>query len=502
MVGTFSFNDGQITEAINYPVQDYLSLTASITAETDLLYPLMDNEQKLINPKSLRNSFLSLWTSVPFKQTFIGTQSYIGVDSLNPTDKDLKMKIFIGKRSYSGTYSYQNSHDIMSSTLLSSDIDIFLYNTKLDTVSNTITRAMILAGGDKSLYSGSPFIQSQRVSGVTESVSLDFVSNSGNLILENTNSISGSFSLNGIELPSISENSASASNNKLWFYEDGKVIWDELKLPELNNIGITGSEYNIYGSPVNINGYPLELSDNRYTPMKIGGIKLGETFDNVSISEVLRGLLYPYLSPLCTISIDNQYAEVGTYPVPVLTYTITKRSNVTKPTGLSNMIPGVYPEITNDNQVTITGTSSGIVISPIGTASTIFTITVSDSSGEISSTQSASVSIEGIYPYFYGFSNKDIIDNSELFTLTKLVEYKSDKIIDISGSGNYYFIYDYNYGLLSSILDNYNNNYISSFTYSVRTLSKYPWSIKKFYVYQWNDVVQIGPPSINYQFKY
>jgi len=499
MVGTFSFNEGKITEAISYPVQDYLSLTASITAETDLLYPLMDNESKLVNPIALRNSFVSLWTSIPFKQTFVGTHSYIGVDSLNPVDKDLKRKIFIGKRSYSGTYSYDNSHDIMNSTLLSSDVDIFLYNTKLDTVSNTITRAVILAGGDPSLYSGSPFIQSQRVSGVTESVSLDFVSNSGNLILE---TISGSFSLNGIELPSISENSASASNNKLWFYENGKVIWDELKLPELHDIGMTGSEYNIYGTPVNINNYPLELSDSRYTSMTIGGIKMGETFSNISISEILRGLLYPYLSPLCTISIDNKYVEVGTYPVPVLTYTITKRTEVTKPTGLSNMIPGVYPEIMNNNQVTITGTSSGIVISPIGTASTSFTITVSDNSGEISSTQSASISIEGIYPYFYGFSSKDIIDNAELFNLTKLIEYKSDKVIDISGNGNYYFIYDHNYGPLSHILDDYNNDYINSFTYSVRTLSKYPWSIKKFLVYQWNDVAQIGPPSINYQFKY
>jgi len=499
MVGTFSFNEGKITEAINYPVQDYLSLTASITVDTDLLYPLMDNVEKLINPIALRNSFLSLWTSVPFKQTFFATHSYIGVDTLNPIDKDLRRTVFIGKRSYSGTYSYDNSHDIMDSTLLSSDVDIFLYNTKLDTVSNTITRAMILAGGDPSLYSGSPFIQSQRVSGVTESVSLDFVSNSGSLILE---TISGSFSLNSIELPSISENSASASNNKLWFYENGKVIWDELKLPELHNIGMTGSEYNIYGTPVNINNYPLELSDTRYTSMTIGGIKMGETFSNISIGEVLRGLLYTYLSPLCTISIDNKYVEVGTYPVPVLTYTITKRSNVTRPTGLSNMIPGVYPEITDNNQVTITGTSSGIVISPIGTASTIFTITVTDGSGEVSATQSASVSIEGIYPYFYGFSNKDIIDNAELFNLTKLIEYKSDKVIDISGNGNYYFIYDYNYGPLSHILDDYNNDYISSFTYSVRTLSKYPWSIKKFFVYQWNDVAQIGPPSINYQFKY
>jgi hypothetical protein len=67
MVGTFSFNPGTITEAINYPVQDYLSLTSSITPDTDLLFPLLDNEEKLINPIALRNSILSLWTSVPFK---------------------------------------------------------------------------------------------------------------------------------------------------------------------------------------------------------------------------------------------------------------------------------------------------------------------------------------------------------------------------------------------------------------------------------------------------
>ena len=135
MVGTFSFNPGTITEAVNYPVQDYLSLTSSITPDTDLLFPLLDNEEKLINPIALRNAFLSLWTSVPFKETkvstFNGTYSYIGVDTLDPIDNDLKRTIFIGKRSFSGTYSYDNSHDIMTSTLLDSDVDIFLYNTKI-----------------------------------------------------------------------------------------------------------------------------------------------------------------------------------------------------------------------------------------------------------------------------------------------------------------------------------------------------------------------------------
>jgi hypothetical protein len=515
MVGTFSFNSGTIIEAINYPVQDYLSLTSSVTPDTDLLFPLLDNEEKLINPIALRNAILSLWTSVPFKETIstFATHSYIGVDTLDPIDNDLKRTIFIGKRSFSGTYSYDNSHDIMggvtNSTLLDSEVDIFLYNTKSDVVSNTITRMSILSGKKASLYSNSPFIQSQRVSGVTESVSIDFVAKSGNLtignIVDTLNTATASFNLNGIPLPNIEVNvngdgtySNAALDSNIWFWRDGKVVWDELTLPPLDTIGVTGSEIQIFGTPVNVNGYSLELDDDRYMPMIIGGLPMGNSFNNISISEVLRAMLYPYLGPLCTISVDQQYYEVGTYPTPTLTYTITKRTENTLPTGLTNMIPGVYPQITTPGQTTITGTSSGIVISPIDTSLTLFTITVADGI----TTSTASVSVQGIYPYFYGFSNIDIIDNNTLNSLTKMVEYKSNKIIDISGSGNYYFVYDSLYGPLTEILDDYGLNRLGDFSVSTRTLSKFPWATKEFLVYQWNNVSQIGPPSINYQFKY
>jgi hypothetical protein len=510
MIGTFSFHPGTIIEAINYPVQDYLSLTSSTTPDTDLLFPLLDNQEKLINPIALRNAFLSLWTSVPFKETKISNLSYIGVDTLDPTDNDLKKTIFIGKRSFSGTYSYDNSHDIMTSGLLNSEVDIFLYNTKSDVVSNTITRMSILAGKKSSLYSMAPFIQSEKVSGVTESVSIDFVARLGdvtigNIVDINSATSTGSFNLNGMPLPNIDINyygngthSNPAIDSNIWFWRDGKVVWDELTLPPLNTIGVTGSEIQILGTPVNVNGYSLELDDSRYMPLSIGGLPIGNSFNNISISEVLRGMLYTYLGPLCTISVNQKYYEVGTYPTPTLTYTITKRTNNTLPTGLTNMIPGVYQPITTPGQTSVTGTSSGIVISPIGTTSTTFTITVNDGT----TSNSASVSVEGIYPYFYGFSNIDVIDNITLNSLTKLVEYKSDKIIDISGSGNYYFVYDSSYGTLTEILDDYGLDHLSSFTYSTRTLSKFPWATKEFLVYQWNNVSQIGPPSINYQFKY
>jgi hypothetical protein len=91
-----------------------------------------------------------------------------------------------------------------------------------------------------------------------------------------------------------------------------------------------------------------------------------------------------------------------------------------------------------------------------------------------------------------------------LASLSKLVEPKGDKVIDISGSGNYYFIYDYNYGTLSNIYDSTGNTSSGSFSATQSILSSPTglWAGKQFWVYQWSSVPQIGPPSENFQFKF
>jgi hypothetical protein len=212
-------------------------------------------------------------------------------------------------------------------------------------------------------------------------------------------------------------------------------------------------------------------------------------------------MLYTYLGPLCTISVDQQYYEVGTYPTPTLTYTITKRTKNTLPTGLTNMIPGVYQQITTPGQTTITGTSSGIVSPiPIVITPTTFTITVGDGV----TTSTASVSVQGIYPYFYGFSNVTTMNTTGLGSLTKLVESKSDKSTELTGNGNLYFIYDSSYGTLSNIYDNYGNTSSASFSHTSLTFSSPTglWAGRNFHVYQYNNVSQLGPPSVYFQFKY
>lgn len=498
---TFSVNIGLPTEATSYPIQDYLD---------DILLRLEDNQDKLVNPWDIRDAIFSLWTSVPFKQTTASgsSTSYVGLDAINPLDRDIKKKIYLGKRAYSGTYSYTEFDNIMNDTLLTSDVDIFLYNTKIDTKSQTSTRVSIIAGTNLSLHTKSPYLQSQIVSGTTQSLSLDIINPSlvgGDINIQSMDSgFTGSVIVNNIIFPTPDESGLSASNEKILFIEDGELIWDFIQLPSLDYIGNTGSQLDIYGTPVNINGYSLEFEDSRMCPVQIGDINYGDTFNNMPLSEGLRRIIYDYLPPTCSIEITGVYsvgyAEVGTYPTPTIQYTINKKTLNTLTTGLSNMIPGATAAIVSNSYETYVGVSNGIVISPIPPTSTEFKITVGDGLN----TASASTQITGIYPYFYGFSTNLTMNSIGLAGLSKLVESMSDKTIDVNGIGNFYFVYDSDYGTLSNIYDDLGNTMSASFSYTPIVLSSPTglWAAKEFYVYQWNGAPQIGPPSVNYQFKY
>lgn len=501
-MSTYSINIGQPTESTKYPM-------VTIGTSSDVNYimgTLFDNEDKLVSPRYIRDAVLSTWASSAFKQTVASASliTYVGVDSGDPSNNDIKEKIYLGKRDYL-------TNDIMSSSLLSdTNTDIFLFNTKSDYVSNITTRISILSGTGVGSFNNSPYIQSQVVTltSTMSSFSLDVVNPSGGDI--NLNSIYGTVSIGSggtgsIIFPTIAETSGSASNDRVLKYYNGDLIWDDIVFSSTASIGTTSSVTAIFGTPVTVNGYPIEFTDSRPVPVTFNDITSGTTFSSYPIVEILRRMIYPYLAPICSISIDSPYStgivEVGTSPVVKLTYSITKRSNSTLTTPLSNMIPSSHPSITSTNHVTVIGSASGVVITPITSTPTVFGIVVSD--GTQSNT--ATASIKGIYPYFYGFSSLSTMTTAGLGTLNKLVEPQGDKTVYINGSGRIYFIYPDSYPVLTSILDNYNNNVISSFTYSTQVLSSPTglWASKPYRVYKTTSTVgPLGPPSVGYQFIY
>jgi hypothetical protein len=508
-MSTYSINISTPTESTSYKLSDSGQFDA-------LLNRLPDNLDKLINPRDLRDVMLSLWSSVPFKITSASGSSnkYIGLDTGNPSgDRDVKNKILIGKRAFSGTFSYNPSYDILNNTLYNSDVDIFLYNTKRDNVQQTRTRVLIISGTNVGIFQNSPYIQSQVVN-VPQSLSFDFINPSGDIyvdsVLPSDQLIGfGNVFINSITFSTINQLLATPSNDKVLILENSGLIWGDLTFPTVSDLGTSSEPLEIFGSPVTvgpnlINSYPIEFTDNRRASFQIGDIEYGDTFNVVPLSEMLRRMIYDYLPPTCEISIDppfsSGFVEVGTFPTPTLTYTINKKSLPTLITGLSNMIPGNYPPIISNEYVNVTAQSQGIVISPISATSTNFTITVSDGT----QSNSASTSITGIYPYFYGFSALSTMTTIGLVSLTKLVENKSDKTVDITGIGNLYFIYPSDYGTLSNIYDNLGNTMSGSFSYSTQIFSSPSglWASEEFLVYQWNGVSQIGPPSENFQFVY
>jgi hypothetical protein len=325
MPATYSINVGSALEAYRKP--DIISV----------LKDLPDNTHKLIKPRNVRDAFLSTWAASPFKQTtnLAGTE-YIGIDSGNPANRDIKQKILLGKRSYANL-------DVMTDSLLAAErADIYIYNTKPDSyLTQSSTKVAILAGTAASLHESAPYIESRIESG------------NNHLEIRNPSpfkgpisifSSSGRVAINGILFPTVAENSAGATDGKILKYSgtypNGYFKWSPITFDQ-TNVGAAGLPTNIYGSPVKLNGYSLEFVDSSIVPAKVGGVPsgfsfssnsfyniTGATYQNWPLVEVLRKIIYPYTPPVLSLSIANAatgttYAEANSVANVTLTYNLT-----------------------------------------------------------------------------------------------------------------------------------------------------------------------------------
>ena len=316
-MATYSINTGTSIQTMTYDI-----IGATAVDFKPVLDILKDNTDKQISPKDIRDAVLTSFSNSAFKQTLASQSniSYIGVDNINPNyaNKDVKNKIFFGKRAFSGTYSYSYLHDVMTSNLLNSDTDIFLYNTKKDSVSNNRTRIAILSGTNSSLYANSPYLQSQLVTiGTYSSLSLDIVNptiTGGTATTMNFNSDYGTVSFNNLVFPRSQESYGlygltAAENGRVLKWNNGVLGWDNILLPFSDYIGATGTPTNIFGTPVNVNNYPFQFTDTNQCTFAIGDIELGERFNSVSIVEMLRRMVYDYLPPTCSLSVLPPYSS-------------------------------------------------------------------------------------------------------------------------------------------------------------------------------------------------
>lgn len=496
-MATYSVYSGLDYEAVGSTLLLDNSATQSYTfTENKVVTDIPDNTNKLVYPTSVRNAVISLYDSVPFKENLVDGKYFIGIDKGN---QNIKNKIYLGKRNYNGT-------QIPNATVLANNLDVIVHNTKSDNSTNQYKTSIAFLTGDSDLTDDvSNTIEAQVVkySNNNRRIDLSFVNNSGdiNILSKGPGSNDpGSFvMLNGITYSRIQDTDpdmgGSASEGRTLAYMNGVMTWSDLTPTDPGWYGATGTVVPIFGSQTYVNGYTLDFTDQSMLPIEIGDLKYGETFKNRSLSFMLERMIYEYLSPTCTIKLVNEnmsFAEIGTSPDVQLSYSITKKSNDTKPTALTNMLPNQLPAITGSSK-TVEGTAKGVVITPFEKTTTVFTITVSDGI----KSNSASASISGVYPFFYGFTSSTTINSNLLKTMTKLVDNRSEQKIDVYRSGIestdvFYFIYDYDYGPLSAAYDPGDTNVpggyeilFSRFQSGEAILSSPDglWAQKKFRVY-------------------
>ena len=454
-----------VTYSINIGTQFEASRKSDILS---VLQGIPDNTHKLISPRDVRDAFLSTWANSPFKQTKnLAGIEYIGIDSGNPSDRDIKQKIFLGKRSFGNL-------DIMSSSLLnSSSADIFIYNTKSDSITQSSTKVAFLSGTNSSLYQYAPFIESKVVNDV---MNLELRNPSLTNGPINIYSSSGRVSINGIIFPSVAETTASASNGKILKYSgsypNGSLRWENPTVT-LSEIGTPGITTNIYGSTVSLNGYSLEFIDDAIVPATIGGVLSGASFtensfngQNWPLSEVIREILYPYLEPTLSLSVYNsvsgdKYVEIGTTPTLNFVYDLTIYPR-TESEYISNYVLAKATDIfsyglsfSGNPGSTFSGTSSTQATLSASPATIDYTFSVSNIPGTSTASYipafytgwsySATASIEYVYPIYYGFTSSVITTTASFGSLGKIIKPKPTSGNSISptygGSGYLYFIY-------------------------------------------------------------
>ena len=528
---TYSINVGTITEAL----KKYDIYSA--------LVDLPDNVQKKISPKDLRDAIFTVWASSAFKLTTpdaISTE-YIGIDSSNPEDRDIKKKILLGKRTVGNL-------DVVSDTLLNnSDADIFIYNTKPESASQNQTKISILAGTDSNLFYTAPFISAIH-SVVNSTIDMDITNPSlaGGAI--NIYSSTGRVGINGVAFPTVGETNATASSGKILkyygTYPNGFLRWDS-PVVTTSVIGSTGSPTFIYGSSSYVNGYPLEFIVNgQIVPETIGGILQGDSFTSSSfystinssyqnwpIVEVIRKLLYPYIEPELNISVVNNvtgttYAEVGTTPsisinFSIKTYArnsdefirdyyIVNSATYSIPTfsvgGFSfSAVPGTTLNLVASGTTFSSSTgliSYGLKVSNKWTAAWGYSYSATASINFIQPIVSAFVGtssldflvVDGTLPEqaHRVNSTKVILDGITVSSTRKIIPYpglSQSVTMDVDGEGYLYFASPTTYGYLKYIKDpngfiihDYNNFTYSAFTYSASVNTGSPYGT--YYLYR------------------
>lgn len=397
------------------------------------LSALADNTRNDISPRDARDALLTFYAQCVFKVTKSDSFEYIGIDTSNPKNRDIKAPILIGNRDSGGSA-------IMTNTRINSDSDIFLYTTSSD--SDRVNTKISILAGEIEQGVQYPYIEANKPPNSNENnIDLNIINPQGRIDI---NSGNGRVAINGIRFPktTMGDNIDGKILKYFGVYPHGHLIWSD---PVPNNTSIGGSgPTNITGAPITINGLPGEFINDMEVCKKVGGIDSGDKFTpatylpntipsnpiyppnavtgNWGITSVLHKLLYPEMDPeIIKFEANPKYIKAGSTETIEITLSIIPRHRnigeiptfiiYTGSDNTQGIVSGFIPIPTDGTQ------NPGAEHTTQSNSSISTTTTYKLYISTISTDPFKTITVEAVDPIYYGFYGVKI-DN-----LTKFNDY-------------------------------------------------------------------------------
>lgn len=214
----------------------------------------------------------------------------------------------------------------------------------------------------------------------------------------------------------------------------------------------------------------------KYTSMdptlsSLGGIGVGETFDNIPVNEMIDKLLHPYMPPNVTCTVVTP-SNGGTFEYGVVTDITSVKVIATKK---SKDLSKIEVFSTDDLSAPLASQTDGIA----GGGTFNFTINkqlsvltdnlkirakVTDITGKSVTADSGSFNV--VYPMFYGALDIDTeLNEAAVRKLTKLVQTKQNRVLRFNANNQKLAIaYPASYGAITQIIDPNGFNITDTFT--------------------------------------
>ena len=219
----------------------------------------------------------------------------------------------------------------------------------------------------------------------------------------------------------------------------------------------------------------LKYSSADPTLSSLGGIGVGETFENVPVNEMIDKLLHPYMPPVVSCSVTAP-GNGGVYEYGVTTDITSVRVGVTRKSKDISKIEVFTtddlsaPKATQSDGIAKGGTFNFNINKQISEITNALKIRakVTDASGKSVTADSGAFYV--IYPMFYGAMNDGTeLNDQSIRKLTKLVQTKQNRVLTFNSNNQKLVIaYPASYGNISQLTDPNGFNITDTFTkYSV-----------------------------------